>query len=52
MGEYLSLIHISLRQALTDGRIDVIGTDHAPHLPVEKEGGCVKMCIRDSIEGL
>jgi dihydroorotase len=32
----------ALRQALTDGRIDVIGTDHAPHLPVEKEGGCVK----------
>ncbi len=32
----------ALRQALTDGRIDVVGSDHAPHLPSEKEGGCVK----------
>ena len=32
----------ALRRALTDGRIDVVGTDHAPHLPREKEGGCVK----------
>lgn len=32
----------ALRQALRDGRIDVIGTDHAPHLPAEKEGGCLK----------
>ena len=31
-----------LRQALTDGRIAVIGTDHAPHLLVQKEGGCAK----------
>ena len=30
----------SLRRALTDGRIDVIGTDHAPHLLSEKQGGC------------
>ena len=30
----------ALRKALTDGRIDVIGTDHAPHLPAEKQGGC------------
>ena len=30
----------ALRQALTDGRIDVIGTDHAPHLFSEKQGGC------------
>ena len=30
----------ALRQALTDGRIDVIGTDHAPHLLSEKQGGC------------
>ncbi len=29
-----------LRLALTDGRIDVIGTDHAPHLLSEKQGGC------------
>lgn len=32
----------ALRQALSDGRIDVIGTDHAPHLPAEKAGGCVR----------
>ena len=32
----------ALRQALRDGRIDVVGTDHAPHLPKEKEGGCLK----------
>ena len=30
----------ALRHALTDGRIDVIGTDHAPHLLSEKQGGC------------
>ncbi len=32
----------ALRQALTDGRIDIIGTDHAPHLLSEKQGGCLK----------
>ena len=32
----------ALRQALLDGRITVIGTDHAPHLLSQKEGGCVK----------
>lgn len=32
----------ALRRALRDGRIDVIGTDHAPHLPSEKVGGCLK----------
>lgn len=32
----------ALRRALTDGRIDVVGTDHAPHLLSEKAGGCVK----------
>ena len=31
-----------LRQALNDGRIAVIGTDHAPHLIDQKQGGCVK----------
>ena len=31
-----------LRQALNDGRIACIGTDHAPHLPEQKQGGCVK----------
>ena len=30
----------ALRKALNDGRISVIGTDHAPHLLSEKEGGC------------
>lgn len=29
----------ALRAALTDGTADVIGTDHAPHLLSEKEGG-------------
>lgn len=32
----------ALRHALVDGRIDVIGTDHAPHLIGEKQGGCLK----------
>lgn len=32
----------ALRRALTDGRIAVVGTDHAPHLPVDKQGGCAK----------
>jgi dihydroorotase len=32
----------ALREALNDGRISVIGTDHAPHLLSQKEGGCVK----------
>lgn len=30
----------ALRKALTDGRISVVGTDHAPHLLSEKRGGC------------
>lgn len=32
----------ALRQALNDGRIAVVGTDHAPHLIAQKEGGCCK----------
>ena len=32
----------ALREALQDGRITVIGTDHAPHLLSQKEGGCAK----------
>ena len=32
----------ALRQALTDGRIRTVGTDHAPHLLGEKQGGCCK----------
>lgn len=31
-----------LRQALNDGRIAVVATDHAPHLLAQKEGGCAK----------
>ena len=31
-----------LRQALTDGRITVVATDHAPHLLSQKQGGCAK----------
>ena len=30
----------ALRAALTDGRITTIATDHAPHLPADKQGGC------------
>ena len=32
----------ALRRAIVDGRIDVIATDHAPHLPADKEGGALK----------
>lgn len=32
----------ALRRALTSGKIDVVGTDHAPHLLSEKNGGCLK----------
>ncbi|MGL4518823.1 MAG: dihydroorotase [Phocaeicola sp.] len=32
----------ALQQALSSNRIDVIGTDHAPHLLSEKEGGALK----------
>lgn len=32
----------ALRQALLSNRIDVIGTDHAPHLLSEKQGGALK----------
>ena len=31
-----------LREALNDGRIAVVATDHAPHLLEQKQGGCVK----------
>lgn len=33
---------VALREALTNGLIDVVGTDHAPHLPNEKLGGALK----------
>lgn len=32
----------ALRKAVVDGRIDLIGTDHAPHLPKDKVGGALK----------
>ena len=32
----------ALRQALRTGRIDTVGTDHAPHLLAEKQGGALK----------
>lgn len=32
----------ALRQGLINGRLDVVATDHAPHLSSEKEGGCLK----------
>lgn len=32
----------ALREGLTDGRVTTIGTDHAPHLLSQKEGGCSK----------
>ena len=32
----------ALRRAIADGRISVVGTDHAPHLLSEKQGGCAK----------
>lgn len=32
----------ALRQGLTDGRISTIGTDHAPHLLSQKDGGCAR----------
>ena len=32
----------ALRKAVSDGRIDLIGTDHAPHHPNDKIGGALK----------
>ncbi|MBR5655907.1 MAG: dihydroorotase [Prevotella sp.] len=32
----------ALRKAIVDGRITTIGTDHAPHLLEQKQGGCAK----------
>lgn len=32
----------ALRQALSNGKIDVVGTDHAPHLLQQKQGGSNK----------
>ncbi len=33
---------LALREGLMDGRISVVGTDHAPHLLSQKEGGAAK----------
>ena len=32
----------ALRRAVNDGKVDLIGTDHAPHLPEDKKGGALK----------
>ncbi len=32
----------ALRRALTDGRISVVATDHAPHRYDQKQGGCAR----------
>ena len=32
----------ALRNAIADGRITVVGTDHAPHQLSQKQGGCCK----------
>lgn len=32
----------ALRHAIADGRITVVGTDHAPHQLSQKQGGCCK----------
>jgi len=31
----------ALRDAVNSNKIDIVATDHAPHLPVEKEGNCL-----------
>lgn len=33
---------IALRNAVNDNTIDIVATDHAPHLLSEKEGSCLK----------
>ena len=33
---------LALRRALEEDLVDTIGTDHAPHLPADKEGGALK----------
>ncbi len=33
---------MALREALNDGRITTVATDHAPHLLSQKEGGCAR----------
>ncbi len=31
-----------LRESLQNGKLDIVATDHAPHLPAEKQGGCLQ----------
>lgn len=33
---------LRLREGLNNNLLDVVATDHAPHLPAEKEGSCLK----------
>ena len=32
----------ALREAVNNNTIDIVATDHAPHLPEEKQGSCLK----------
>lgn len=32
----------ALREAIRTNKLDIVATDHAPHLPAEKEGSCLK----------
>ncbi|MDL2256175.1 dihydroorotase [Parabacteroides sp. OttesenSCG-928-G06] len=32
----------ALREAVNNGKLDIVATDHAPHLLAEKEGSCLK----------
>lgn len=32
----------ALRDAVNTNKLDIVATDHAPHLPAEKEGSCLK----------
>ncbi len=32
----------ALREALKNGKLDIVATDHAPHLETEKNGGCLQ----------
>lgn len=31
----------ALREAINNNKIDIVATDHAPHLPADKEGSCL-----------
>lgn len=32
----------ALRDAINSNKLDIVATDHAPHLPAEKQGSCLK----------